>query len=189
MIFDLALIFAFQVLYGYVFHWIGLLVTALMGGIAMGSLRMTSLLGRIKNEVATFIKIEMFIVLFSGVLPVVFLILHPYVDRQETFFLQIIFLVLSFLSGFLIGVQFPLANKIYLTLDTEPKGANLSGTAGLLYGADLFGGWIGGIIGGVILLPILGLLETCLVVVMIKVSSLIIFTASTQRNIVHFFRK
>ena len=49
--------------------------------------------------------------------------------------------------------------------------AELSGTAGLLYGADLFGGWIGGIVGGVILLPVLGLSGACMVVVMLKLSS------------------
>ncbi len=198
MIFDLALIFAFQALYGYVFHWIGLLVTALMAGIAVGSLRMTLLLGRIKNEFTSFIKIELAIILFSGILPVVFLILYPYLDRLGTFFLQAIFLVLSFFSGFLIGAQFPLANKIYLTFAAKPQapldtaelserltgqGPNLSGTAGLLYGADLFGGWIGGIIGGVILLPVLGLFKTCMVVVMLKIISLIIFATSTRKLI------
>ena len=170
MIFNLALIFAFQALYGYVFHWIGLLVTALMVGIAAGSLMMTSLLERIKNESGTFIKLEIFIVLFSAALPALILILHP-----------LTFLVLSFFSGFLIGAEFPLANKIYLALNAKREGPDLSGTAGLLYGADLTGGWLGGIIGGVILLPILGLFGTCMVVVMLKASGLIIFAASTRR--------
>ena len=181
MIFNLVLIFAFQALYGYVFHWIGLLVTALMAGIAVGSLRMTSLLERIKNEFGLFIKIELAIILFSAILPVVFLIQNPYLDRPGTFFLQAIFLALSFFSGFLIGAQFPLANKIYLTFAAKLRKPNLSGTAGLLYGADLFGGWIGGIIGGVILLPILGLFRTCMVIVMLKVVSLVIFAVSTRK--------
>ena len=181
MIFNLVLIFAFQALYGYVFHWIGLLVTALMAGIAVGSLRMTSLLERIKNEFGLFIKIELAIILFSAILPVVFLIQNPYLDRPGTFFLQAIFLVLSFFSGFLIGAQFPLANKIYFTFAAKLGKPNLSGTAGLLYGSDLFGGWIGGIIGGVILLPILGLFKACMVIVMLKVVSLIIFAVSTRK--------
>ncbi|UCD55285.1 MAG: spermine synthase [Candidatus Omnitrophota bacterium] len=169
ILFNLVLIFAFQALYGYVFHWIGLLVTTLMVGIAAGSLRMTSLLGRIKNEFGTFIKLEVFIILFSASLPALLLIFHP-----------LIFIALSFISGFLVGAQFPLANKMYLALSAKRETPDLSGTAGLLYGADLAGGWLGGIIGGVILLPLLGLFGTCMVVVTLKAASLIILAASAR---------
>jgi spermidine synthase len=44
---------------------------------------------------------------------------------------------------------------------------------GLLYGADLLGGWSGGIIAAVTLLPVLGLVGTSLVVALIKASSLV----------------
>ncbi|MCK4437022.1 fused MFS/spermidine synthase [bacterium] len=178
MIFDLALIFTFQTLCGYVYHRIGLLVTAFMVGVAVGSLVMTSLLERIKRDFASFLKMEIAIILFSAALPMIFLLFHPYLDHPAAFFLlQIVFLFLSFLSGLLIGAQFPLANKIYLK--TSP---NLSGTAGLLYGADLFGGWIAGILGGVVLFPVLGLVRTCIIVVMLKVCSLILVAASSDHR-------
>ena len=63
------------------------------------------------------------------------------------------------------------------------EGKNLSKTAGLLYGSDLFGGWIGGIMGGVVLLPVLGLLKTCAIVVILKISSFIIIAASAKRSV------
>ena len=176
MIFDLALIFTFQVLCGYVFYWIGILVTAFMAGVAGGSFLMTGALGRIKKDLALFIKIELGIVLFAGILPVVFIGLRPYLDRPSgAYFLQIIFFFLSFSSGFLVGAEFPLASKIHLGI--SPR---VGRTAGLLYGADLLGGWIGGIVGGVVLLPVLGLLGACLVVVMLKVSSLILLATSRE---------
>ena len=174
MIFELALIFTFQTLYGYVYHWIGLLVTAFMVGVAVGSMWLTSILGRIKRDFGSFLKLELAIVLFAGALPVIFLRFSPYLDRPVVFFLlQAVFLLLSFLSGLLVGAEFPLANKIYLKASP-----NLSGTAGLLYGSDLFGGWVGGILGGVVLLPVLGLVGICMVVVMLKASSLIILATS-----------
>lgn len=152
-------------------------MTALMVGIGVGSLRITLLLERIKKDIPLFLKIELAIILFSLILPAVFFILHAYLDRPVVFFpLQIIFLLLSFLSGLLIGAEFPLANKIYLGGDS-----NLGKTAGLLYSADLFGGWIGGIIGGVVLLPVLGLLQTCMLVVMLKLSSFLILASSARR--------
>ncbi len=185
MIFDLALIFTFQALYGFVFYWIGVLTTAFMVGAAVGSLVMTSLLARIRKDVACFLKIEGAIIVFSGMLPLIFLKFSPYLDRPAMFLLlQIVFVALSLLSGILIGAEFPLANKIHLTAPLGARdGGNLSRTAGLLYGSDLCGGWVGGIIGGVVLLPVLGLLKTCLIVVVLKIGSFVIVAASARRSV------
>ena len=185
MIFDLALIFTFQALYGFVFYWIGLLTSAFMVGVAVGSLVMTSLLARIKKDVACFLKIEVAIIIFAGMLPLIFLKFSPYLDRPVVFLLlQIVFLVLSVLSGILIGAEFPLANKIHLTTPFQRKEeGNLSRTAGLLYASDLLGGWVGGIMGGVVLLPVLGLLKACMIVVILKISSLLIIAASARRTV------
>ena len=90
---------------------------------------------------------------------------------------RVIFLILCFVSGLLIGAQFPLASKIYIKCS-----ADISGTAGLLYGADLAGGWIGGLLGGVVLLPVLGLVETCIAVVILKMFSLLILLVSGLLN-------
>ena len=177
MIFDLVLIFAFQALYGYVYRQIGLLVTAFMVGVAVGSLGMTRFLERIKRDLSTLLRLDLAIILFSVLLPLIFLLAHPYLDRPAVFLIfPAVFLVLSFLSGLLIGAEFPLANKIYLRTSQS-----LSGTAGLLYGADLLGGWFGGILGGVVLLPVLGLLKTCMVVVLLKITSLILLATSAKR--------
>ncbi|MBC8459305.1 MAG: spermine synthase, partial [Deltaproteobacteria bacterium] len=178
MIFDLALIYTFQTLYGYVFHQIGLLVAAFMVGIAAGSLAMTSLLERVKRDFTYFIGLELAIILFSGVLPAIFLLFSPYLDLPAVLSLfRVIFPVLCFVSGLLIGAQFPLASKIYLK-----RSPDLSGTAGLLYGADLAGGWIGGMLGGVLLLPVLGLVQTCTAVVLLKMIGLLILLVSALLN-------
>jgi len=178
MIFSLVLIFAFQALYGYVFHWIGLLVSTLMVGTALGGFMMTHFLGKKMNELTLFMKLEICLILFSVILPLVFTILHPYIDRPSAFLLKSVFLGLSFVSGFLIGLQFPLANKMYLTFGMGKQKHRFGDTVGLLYGSDLLGGWMGGILGGVILLPVLGLLGTCVIVVIAKVAGLIIFSVS-----------
>ena len=172
MVFDLALIFTFQAIFGYVFAWIGLLIATFMAGIAVGAILMMYVFGKIKNEIKLFIGIDVALICFALVLPFIFILLQPFLDSQFIFpFLKGLFLFLSFISGLLVGGQFPLANKIYLKLRGE---SNFTGTAGLIYGADLLGGGIGGIVGGIILLPLLGLLGTCLVIVFTKIASLAI---------------
>jgi spermidine synthase len=176
MTFDLLLIFAFQVLFGFAFHWIGLLVAAFMGGVAGGGAVMTSLLPHIKDDRRLFIKLEIAVGLFAALLPLVILAVAPYLGNSVVFALaQLLFLLLSFIAGSLIGLKFPLANKMYLT-----HSPNLSRTASLLYGADLLGGWSGGIIAAVMLLPVLGLVGTSLVIVMVKASSLIMLIYTTK---------
>lgn len=174
MIFELALIFAFQVLYGVVFFWIGLLVTAFMAGIAIGSLAVTARLDSIRNEKALFLKMEGLLIVFSGLLPLVFLFLRPYLEHSQSLATtSALFLALSLAAGFLIGLEFPLAGKIHLGASSS-AGA----TAGALYAVDLVGGWVGGIVGGVILLPILGLTQTCFIVALLKVVSLLVVATS-----------
>jgi spermidine synthase len=176
MIFDLALIFTFQSIYGYVFSWLGLLVTSFMAGAAAGAMIITSILSRIKDCLRFFIKTDIAIICFSLGLPFIFLMLDPYLDNPDLFFfLKILFLIISFVCGLLIGAQFPLANKVYLKDDTS-----LSKTAGILYSSDLLGGWIGGVVGGVILLPVLGLLGSCVAVFLLKLCSFVIITANTR---------
>ena len=176
MLLDLVIIFAFQTLYGYVFYQVGILITVFMVGTAAGSLLVTSLLERIRKDTRLFIIIELGIILFACSLPLVFLALHRGLEHPG---MPVVFSILSLISGFLIGSQFPLAAKIHLRY--SPK---LGETAGLLYGSDLFGGWIGGLIGGIILLPVLGLIRTCVVIAMIKLCSfsILLFRSTVIRD-------
>jgi spermidine synthase len=169
MIFDLILIFAFQAIYGYVFSWIGILVAAFMAGAACGAMLITMTLERTQKGLAFFAKIELAIIGFSIGCPALILAAHTYVGNPDVLFLsQGLFLGLSFIGGLLTGSQFPLANHLYLA-----NQANVSQTAGLLYASDLIGGWVGGIIGAVVLLPVLGLVGTCVTVTLLKVLSLV----------------
>ena len=179
MIFDLAIIFTFQTLYGYLYYQIGLLVTIFMAGVALGSLWVTQRLEGIKKDFSLFLTTELCIVLFSVLLPFVFSIPSQYLEKTGIYILlYTLFLTMSFLSGALIGFQFPLANKIYLRTTSGEE--TFGKTAGLLYGADLFGGFFGGLFGSVLLIPILGLKESCLMMAIIKISSFLLILLFTR---------
>jgi spermidine synthase len=179
MIFDLAIIFTFQTLYGYLYYQIGLLVTVFMAGAALGSLWVTQRLEGIRKDFPLFLATELCIALFSVLLPFVFSIPSQYLGETAIYvLLYALFLTMSFLSGALVGFQFPLANKIYLSA-TSGEGT-FGEAAGLLYGADLFGGFFGGLFGGVLLLPILGLKESCFMMAIIKISSFLLTLLFTR---------
>lgn len=174
MIFSLAIIFTFQTFYGYLYHQIGLLVALFMAGIASGSFVITYHPPPLKKYYFLFLKLEIGIIFFATLLPFIFMAPSSQLENKIVSSLfYIVFLVMSFLTGMFTGIQFPLAVKIYL--DNPSRKEKLGHTAGLLYGADLFGGFFGGLLGGVFLLPLLGLKETCLMMAMIKISSGLLF--------------
>lgn len=179
MAFDLVLIFAFQALFGFVFHWVGLLLAAFMAGAFVGGLVMTRVMHRIKSDRQTFITIEIAVGLFAIVLPLAIILLAPHLENPVLFFIgQLCFLLLALVAGTLTGLKFPLANKLYLARSND-----VSRSAGLLYGIDLLGGWAGGLIVAVVLLPVLGLVGTSLVVIMIKASSLVMLLAFNPKRL------
>jgi len=179
MMLDLAIIFTFQTLYGFLYYQIGLLITIFMAGIALSSLFMTRQLERIMHGPRLFLLTESMVFLFCLVLPFVLSVPSHHLEKLTVYvLLYVTFLAMSFLCGVLVGLQFPLATKIFL--GTSTKEGNLGQTAGLLYSADLLGGFFGGLFGSVLFLPILGLKESCFMMAGIKVSSFILFLLFTR---------
>lgn len=166
------LLFSFQVFYGYLYHMIGMLISIFMAGTALGSILMTARIGKIKNEISQFRKLEILIIVFSLALS---LFITSLTGARH--YASVIFFALFFLSGLLLGLEFPLATKIYLG-EKEDVGR----VSGVLYGSDLIGAWSAGIFGGVILLPVLGLFNTCIVIVMLKLSSLFLLLTIKRNN-------
>jgi spermidine synthase len=185
MVLDLILLFTFQNIYGYVFHQIGLLITAFMAGLAIGGFAMTKYIHKPEvevsppggpdaigtrargNELRLLIIVELAMIIFALILPLVFILLQDYITGGLG---QAVFLVLACVGGGVIGAEFPLVVKIYEV--SPPARGKISATAGLIYGADLLGGWLGGIAGGVLLLPVIGITQTIIVIIAIKLASI-----------------
>lgn len=171
MLMSLLLIFSFQAYYGYLYYQIGMLISIFMAGTALGSILITQYLARIKNTLSLFFRIEMLIILFSGTLAFILSRLLGYL-----YSLALIFAVLFLISGFLVGLEFPLACKIY-----SDKESRIGQTAGLLYFSDLAGGWVAGMLGGILFLPILGLFGTCMLAILFKLSSLCLLMVANKK--------
>ena len=175
MVTELMLIFGFQVVYGYVFYEIAILITAFMTGIAAGSLFVTSLL-RARKQLQLFIFIEAGLILFVLSQVAIFSFLEASAPSLPVA-THMLFLVLLFFSGVFAGLEFPLATKIFQTTHSVER------SVGVLYAADLAGGWIGGLVTGFLLFPVLGLFNTCLLVALLKAGSFAFLLVQQKRGI------
>jgi spermidine synthase len=165
---SILLIFSFQTLYGYAYQWIGLLVAGFMVGLALGSWVMTRALEKIQKLKVILIGTEVLIILFAtlGML-LLTLFYSPGLEALNLWARKAGFLLLSTISGFWVGIEFPLASRIF-----SSGGEGVGRTAGLLYASDLFGAWAGSLLVGVILVPVLGILQTCGAIILLKLASL-----------------
>ncbi|MFH1621873.1 MAG: hypothetical protein ABIA97_01985 [Candidatus Omnitrophota bacterium] len=163
---DLIIIFIYQSIYGYVYHHIALLITAFMSGLTFGGWLITRRLSIIKNRRLNFIIFEIGLLIFSLTIIPIFIFIG---NSQAN--LSFMFYIIIAISGFLVGSEFPLANSLY-------KQENSPQTAGMLYALDLLGSWIGALIVSIALIPILGLIQTCIFLAVLKLSSLILIGVS-----------
>ncbi|MBN1913641.1 MAG: fused MFS/spermidine synthase [Candidatus Omnitrophica bacterium] len=160
---ELIFIYAYQALFGFVFSHLGLLITAFMCGMALGARVTLGKLNEIKNCLFYLSKIECALVIFpllSGPL-----ILLSGRISTSVINLSFAFFALSFISGYLTGMEFPAANKI--AGDKE---------AAIIYASDLLGSWLAALVVSVVFFPIIGVMKTCLFLAGLKALSLSLLT-------------
>lgn len=169
MALDIIFILAFQSIYGYIYHWIGLLMAIFMVGLASGSFSMTHYLNRIHRDLRVFLGLEIGLIFLALLAPILLVTIREWV--------QPLILILSWISGYLVGAEFPLAGKMCLEKDEK-----LGHAAGRLYGLDLTGAWAGAIGVGIFLVPSLGVFQTCLLILTLKGVSFICLWLSSHRR-------
>ncbi len=170
MLLNLLLIFSFQVFYGYLYYMLGLLIAVFMAGVAAGSILLTQRLHRFSSLVRALLRIEILACLFTFFFAVA-------LTRFDNWFNSCwFFMPLFFIPGFLVGAEFPLASRAYLGSKEE-----IGWAAGVLYAADLLGGWVAGILGGIVFLPILGFFNTCIVIILFKLSSILLLGLNSSK--------
>jgi spermidine synthase len=168
---EIVLILAFQVLYGYLYSRIGLIVALFMAGLAGGAFIMVRQLPKIKKDLSVLARLEGVITIYALLVPLSLIALSKIKGEALYPLAQLVFPVLVILTGLLVGLEFPLANKIYL------RGKEVGKTAGLVYGIDLFGSCVGALLASAIFIPILGILQTCLIVALFNLSTFILLAS------------
>ena len=173
IVFQVVVLLAFQILYGYVYYKLGIILTLFMVGLALGSWLISRKLERLENDYRIFALVQIGICLYPLLLPGIFSGLSNCSGPLPAWVGEnLVFPLLPLFSGFLGGVQLPLAVRIYLS-----GGKKLGGAAGKVYGYDLLGACLGAILISTLVIPILGVAATCYAAALINLTSLIVILA------------
>jgi spermidine synthase len=178
IIFQITAILSFQVIYGYVFYKLGIIVTSFMVGLALGGWLIARRITDISDDLKVFSWTQVSICLYPLVLPLAFLWLSG-TDSDTVSWLgsNVIFPFLPVIAGIIGGIQFPLANKLYLENRDQ-----MGRVAGLSYGLDLFGACLGALLASAFLVPILGIFQTCFLAALINVTVLTLLLLALGRK-------
>ena len=163
-------ILTFQSYYGYIYFWIGLIISAFMVGISTGGFWGSKYVTRKDITTYIFYKLEGYICLYLLLTMLTIYFLQDFLLTDTLYMsLPYIMLFLTFICGILVGTQFPIANFLYLKNQTQ-----FTRTAGIFYASDLLGAWAGGLLITLIYIPILGIIKTLLLLVIIKLGTMIL---------------
>jgi spermidine synthase len=152
---EMLIIFAFQVIYGYIYLKIGAIVTAFLLGLLPGAL------------MGNFSKSKDVRKLFVSEMLLLFLLMifFLWVSYFKSELHPMYFLAYCFLFSLLCGFQFPVAAGII--------GERSSPAAGCL-AADLCGASVGTLVTGTILIPLWGIRFAVIFLILVKISSSVI---------------
>jgi len=184
ILFQVVVILAFQVLYGYVYYKLTLILASFMIGLVLGSWIVNRMLNRLKNDLFTYIMTQVSICIYPLILLPVFMGLASFGERiPPAIHIDTVFAFLPIIAGFIGGFQFPLASKICLKnrkVEHPDEVGEVGRWAGFLYGVDLLGSCLGALLASLILIPILGIFQTCLLVSILNFGVLILLIISSS---------
>jgi len=166
---EIVFLFAFQNIYGYVYGKIGFVVAMFMAGLVLGGCLMKRRLASGKpTGLPWLVGIELAIVLFSVSVPCMirYFSLENVSGPLQS---EYLFIAIIFVAGLLTGSEFPLASDIYFkTCGT------IGVSAGKIDSADHIGAFLGALLTGIVLVPVLGIYESCWTVAALNTASAIL---------------
>lgn len=175
------LLLGFQILYGYVYHLLGVIVTLFMAGLALGSIAMNRMLAR--RRILHLAKLEFALAVYAGLIPFALMGLHAIQNPILADNSAVLIPLLSLIMGALVGLEFPLAGKLDLrqgSANPNSDGPHVTATAARLYTADFVGGCIGALLVSTLLVPLVGVMALCFLIAGLNIiSGLIILFVRT----------
>jgi spermidine synthase len=152
---EILILLIFQIMYGYVYQQLAILIAAFMAGLSLGTyLSLKYRPSKRKLAIKHLLIIHLIVALFIGLLPLSFYNLIKFITPLlQEISLPIIFILITFIVGGIGGFQFPVAGFIYYS---QVKKQN----AGILYSLDLLGAMLGALLLSSFIIPLFGIYST-----------------------------
>ena len=145
---EVILIISFQIIYGYVYQTLGIIITIFMAGLAAGALLRQTLIRA--PHVRHYFILQFFLAIYSIVLP--FVVIFTASLSVHPNLVHIIFFVLTFAISFIVGLLFSMATLL--------QKAPVSEISAKVYSVDLIGAAVGALFTSVLLIPVIGIIWT-----------------------------
>ena len=160
---EVVLIVVFQILYGSLYHQVGVIITAFLVGAVIGAALF------LKKEEASrldVLQLDVLLAALALILPVFFTIFSRVNDPEVFKGLVLVFSLLNALIGGVAGAQFAAASAFVVR-----SGREVGLAAGELYAADFLGACLGAVMVGTFCVPLFGVLESCLLLGALKLGT------------------
>jgi spermidine synthase len=169
IVFEVIALLSFQIIYGYVYARLGVILAAFMLGLVLGSLvsarRLAGSPARWRSYVLNQCLITLYPLIFLGIL---FTLVGSSAGVRLFAAAELVIPLLTAGAGFLGGVQFPLAVALYL--DLRPGARHVGG---FTYAIDLSGAAGGALLASAVALPLLGIPGTLVGVFLLNSCALV----------------
>jgi len=168
---EVVLLLGFQILYGSVYHQVGLIVTMFMLGLGGGSLTMNRVLpGRSRRDL---VWLQLSVAAYAACLPLGLVGLGKLGGAVAPAISQVAIPLATLGLGVLVGMEFPLAGKVLhqQTGTAAATAGDITATAARLYTADYLGAALGALLVSTLLIPLWGVTAVCLLVAGLNVFS------------------
>ena len=184
MTLEMVVLLAFQALHGYVYHEVSLIVAAFMVGAALGGGVMNRLIAAMRAPDAAGSSASgerwarrplMVLIVAQGVAMLYALALPPVLLKAAALpWPNLSFPLIILLAGFLGGMDFPLAAELTRASALNSSKGSVGRVAGLIYGADLVGACLGAFLSSALLIPVLGIPQTCYAVALLSLAGMVL---------------
>jgi len=165
MALQVALLFSFQSVYGFVYEMVGLITALFMIGLAGGAYLVNRYI-RDKGRLQLLATVQMCIALLSLAIA---LLLPLAAVLVEPVLIFIFFSTLTLFAGAINGIDFPLALACYQNLIKDADH-----TAGKVYGLELFGACIGALLASILIAPILGIAACAMLAALVNAAAFMV---------------
>lgn len=173
MALQIALLFSFQSIYGFIFETVGLIVALFMGGLALGAY-LTHRYVKNKASINTLAVMQLLIALLAVLIAV---ILPGAATVPSAALIFFFFAMLTFIAGLVNGIDFPLSMACYMALNDRAEK-----TAGTVYGVELFGACIGAALASAVIAPVLGIIACCLFAAIANAAAFVVLLIARRSN-------